>query len=64
MYVEFAGKPALVRQDVELMIAWLNRIWADLEERDNFGGAANRAQARALFDQGIAHYKAKLQAAK
>lgn len=59
VWVEF-GKPVLVREDVQLMIAWLNRIWAYLEERDNFGSAENRLKARAMFDQGIAHYRAKL----
>jgi dipeptidyl aminopeptidase/acylaminoacyl peptidase len=60
VYVEFGSKPVLVKEDVQLMIAWLDRVWAYLEERDNFGSAANRTKARALFDQGIAHYRAKL----
>jgi Tol biopolymer transport system component len=59
VWVEF-GKPVLVKEDVELMITWLHRVWAYLEERDNFGGTENRSKARAMFDQGIAHYRGKL----
>jgi hypothetical protein len=60
VYVHIAGRPVIVREDVELMIRWLNRLWASLEERNNFGSAANRTQARAMFDRGLAHYRAKL----
>jgi hypothetical protein len=35
-------------------------LWALLEERDNFGPGANRARARAMFDEGLKHYRAKL----
>ena len=55
-----AAKPVVVREDVELMIRWLNRLWASLEERNNFGPGNNRAQARAMLDRGLAHYRAKL----
>ena len=60
VFVHVGGKPVIVREDVELMIRWLNRLWASLEERNNFGPGNNRAQARAMFDQGLAHYRAKL----
>jgi hypothetical protein len=50
----------IVREDVELMVRWLNRLWASLEERNNFGPGNNRAQARAMLDRGLAHYRAKL----
>ncbi len=60
IYVEVGNEPVLVRQDVELMARWLNRLWAYLEERNNFGPGDNRARARSLFDQGLAHYQAKL----
>jgi len=61
IYFEAGGKPAIVREDVELMIRSLNRLWVDLEERNNIGSPANKKIARALFDQGLAHYRGKLQ---
>ena len=60
VYVSPDGKPVLIREDLELMIRWLGRFWANLEERDNFGPAPNRANARKMFNQAIAHYEAKL----
>lgn len=57
VYFHVGGKPVLVREDAELMIRWLNALWAYLEERNNYGSAANRAKARAMFDQGIAYYR-------
>jgi hypothetical protein len=54
------GKPVVVKEDVELMIRWLGRLWGYLEERDNFGPDPNRANARKMFDQAVAHYQAKL----
>jgi len=60
IHVLRGGKPVLVREDVELMIRWLGRLWGYLEERDNFGSAANKAKAQAMFDRGVAHYRAKL----
>ncbi len=63
IYVEFGGEPALVKEDVDLMIRWLERLWAYLEERNNFGPGENRMRARRMFDQGFAHYRAKLASA-
>jgi TolB protein len=60
IYVRAGGAPALVKQDVELMIRWIDRLWAYLDERDNFGPAPNRSEARKLFDQARRHYQAKL----
>jgi TolB protein len=60
VYVHVGRKPVLVPEDVELMLRWTDRLWRLLEERNNFGSAANRASARAIFDRGLAHYKAKL----
>ncbi len=60
VYVELNGKPVLVREDVELMIRWLGRLWGYLEERNNFGPAPNRENARKLFARAVAHYEGKL----
>jgi hypothetical protein len=60
VYVNLAGKPVLIREDLELMIRWLGRFWANLEERNNFGPAPNRSNARKMFDQAVTHYEAKL----
>jgi len=56
VYVHLGNKPVLVPEDAQLMIRWLKALWAYLEERDNFGPNPNRAQARAVFDQGTAYY--------
>ena len=60
IWVHVGGKPVLIRQDVELMIRWLNRLWAYLEERNNLGPAENKARARKMFDEALAKYRAKL----
>ena len=60
VYVHLNGNPVIVKEDVELMIRWLGRLWGYLDERDNFGPAPNRANARKMFDQAIGHYQAKL----
>jgi Tol biopolymer transport system component len=60
VHVHVDGKPVLVKQDIALHIRWLNRLWAYLEERDNFGPGDNRVKARAMFDRGLAHYRDKL----
>jgi Tol biopolymer transport system component len=64
IYVEMGGEPTLVKEDVDLMIRWLERLWAYLEERNNFGPGENRARARRMFDQGFAHYRTKLTQAR
>ena len=48
----------LLKDDLEIMIRWIDRLWALLEERNNFG--RNREVARQMFDQARAHYRAKL----
>jgi hypothetical protein len=63
VYLTVGGKPALVRDDVELLIRWTDRLWALLEERNNFGSAANREQARRIFEQARKHYEEKRTAA-
>ncbi|MEZ5354816.1 MAG: CehA/McbA family metallohydrolase [Bryobacteraceae bacterium] len=60
VWIEVARQPVLVREDLELMIRWLDRLWMNLESRDNFGPGDNRAKARAMWERGVAHYRAKL----
>ncbi len=62
VYAHLGGKPVLVREYAELMVRWLNALWANLEERNNYGGAGNRAKAKAMFERGLAHYRAKISA--
>ena len=61
IYVRVGTAPTLVKQDLELMVRWIYRLWAYLEERDNFGPEPNRQQARKVFDEASRHYEAKLQ---
>jgi hypothetical protein len=58
--VQLGGKPVVVREDVELMVRWINSLWMYLEERNNFGPAGNRQKARAYFERALAVYKARL----
>ncbi len=63
-YVEFDGRPTLIREDLELMVRWLNRLWFYLEERNNFGPGDNRLRARQMFDQAFEHYRWKIEQAR
>jgi len=55
-----AGAPVLIREDVELMIRWCERLWALLESRNNFGPAGNREKVRNMIEQAKQHYVKKL----
>jgi len=46
------------------MIRWVDRLWALLEERNNFGPAPNRETARQMIEQARQHYIAKFARAK
>jgi hypothetical protein len=56
IYVDVGGQPALIREDLELMVRMLDRLWAYLEERNNFGPRDNRRRARELFDRARREY--------
>jgi hypothetical protein len=58
--VRVGENPVLVKEDLELMLRWIDRLWAYLEERDNFGMEANREEARRMFDRARLHYTDKL----
>ena len=60
IYVDIGGSPTLLREDVGIMIRWVDRLWALLEEHNNFGPGKNREIARQIIDQARAHYQAKL----
>jgi hypothetical protein len=60
IYVRIGPEPVLVKEDLELMIRWIDRLWAYLDERNNFGPDPNRANARKLFEQARQHYFGKL----
>ncbi|MBI1787932.1 MAG: CehA/McbA family metallohydrolase [Acidobacteria bacterium] len=62
VYLEVGGQPVLVREDLELMIQWVDRLWLLLEERNNFGSAANREAARKMITQARDHFQKKLAA--
>jgi hypothetical protein len=64
IYVHVGGKPTLVKQDVELMIRWVDRLWALLEERDNLGPGDNRERARKMITQARKHFEEKLAKAR
>ena len=60
VYVHFDGKPTLIQEDVALMMRWLDRLWNDLEYRNNFGSPDNRERALKMFQQAREHYRSKL----
>ncbi|MEX2302344.1 MAG: CehA/McbA family metallohydrolase, partial [Bryobacterales bacterium] len=60
IYVQAGGRPTLVRQDIELLIRWVDRLWALLEQRDNFGSDENKAQAHQMLVVARQHYVEKL----
>jgi len=64
IYVHVGGAPTLLRGDVELMIRWIGRLWALLEERNNLGPAANREAARRMIAQARGHFEKKLAQAR
>jgi hypothetical protein len=64
IFLRAGDSPVLVREDVELMIRWIERLWSILEERNNLGPGDNRARARKMFDEALAHYRQKLERAR
>jgi len=62
IYVKIDGAPVLIKEDLALMIRWVDRLWALLEERDNFGPGDNKARAREMIAQAREHYVKKLAA--
>ncbi len=60
IYVKVGGALILVRQDVELMIRWVDRLQALLEERNNYGPGDNRTRALAMIAQARKHFEGKL----
>jgi hypothetical protein len=64
VYVAVDGAPTLVEQDLETAIRWVDRLWAYLVERDNFGPGDNRARAKEMIDQARQHYVQKLAQAR
>jgi Tol biopolymer transport system component len=64
IYVSVGGRPTLVRQDLELMIRWIDRLWLSLEERNNFGPGDNRERARKMIGEARRHFEEKLAAAR
>ena len=60
VYVTAAGRPTLVRGDLETAVRWVDRLWAYLVERDNFGSRENRRKAQETIDRARRLYRDKL----
>lgn len=54
----------ILKDDVELMLAWVDRLWLLLEERRNFGPGTNRERARQIIQQARRYYEQKLSEAR
>ena len=61
VYVNEGDRPTLVQADLEIAVRWVDRLWAYLVERDNFGSAENRSAAREMIERARRHYLDKLQ---
>jgi hypothetical protein len=61
VWVLVGGTPVLEKEDLEYALRWIDRLWALMEERDNFGPGTNRERARFTFDQARAYYRMKLE---
>jgi hypothetical protein len=64
IYVNVERRPTVLKDDVELMLAWVDRLWLLLEERKNFGPGTNRERARQMIQQARRHYEQKLSQAR
>ncbi|HYM09211.1 MAG TPA: CehA/McbA family metallohydrolase [Bryobacterales bacterium] len=64
IYVTVGSRPVLLRDDLGLMIRWIDRLQALLEERHNFGPGDNRDRALQMIVQARRHYQAKLAEAR
>ncbi len=60
IFIETGSQPVLLKEDVELMVRWVDRFWALLEERHNLGSEANRQKAREMVLRARKHYEEKL----
>ena len=60
VYVTAGQQQVLVREDLELAIRWVDRLWAYLIERDNFGSAENQDAARDMIGRARQHFQDKL----
>jgi hypothetical protein len=60
VYIHLGGQPVLIREDVELMVRWVDRLWQLLVERDNFGPDPNRQLASEMVRAARTHYQGKL----
>ncbi|MCI0621245.1 MAG: CehA/McbA family metallohydrolase [Acidobacteria bacterium] len=60
LYVKVDGKPTLIKEDIEMLLQWISRLWAYLEDRNNFGPGDNRKRAKELIDKANDHYRQKL----
>jgi len=58
--VDVGARPALVKEDLELTIRWIDRLWASLEERNKFGPGNPREIARRMILGAFAHYTDKM----
>jgi len=64
VYVDIGGQPTILKDDIELMTRWVDRLWALLEERNNLGPGANRETAHQMITQARQHYRGKLAKAR
>jgi hypothetical protein len=64
IYVNVGGRPTVLKDDVELMLTWVDRLWLLLEERKNLGPGTNHERARQMIQQARRYYEEKLSEAR
>lgn len=57
IYVSVAGKPAGSAEDARYFLGWIDRLWAELQERNRFPDAKSRAEVQAQIEQARAVYR-------
>jgi hypothetical protein len=62
VYLTVAGKPAGSAEDARYFLAWINRLWDAVEERDRIPGAELKAEVQAQVERARAVYRKIIEA--
>jgi hypothetical protein len=57
VYISVAGRPAGSAEDARYFLAWINRLWDTVEERDRIPGADLKAEVQSQIDRARAVYR-------
>jgi hypothetical protein len=57
VYVVVAGKPAGAAEDARYFLAWIDRLWSTVDERDRIPGADLKAEVQSQVERARAVYR-------